>query len=287
MDMNRSDARLFTIGEFSRLARISVRMLRHYDEHGLLAPALVDPFSGYRSYDPAQLRTAVRICALRDAGFPVAEIGRLLPLPAHAPAVRQALDEQRARLEADAEDVRRRIETVDHLITDLSTDRSTDLKESVMSVDVRRTTVPARAVATLRSTIPSYADEGLLWQRLVAALGPAGAVPAAEPTAGATFHDEGYQEQDVDVEVWMEVAGPFEGHDDLRFRELPAREVAAATMTGPYEQVGAVTAALGDWIAEHDLELDGPMFDIYRVGPAQETDPARWVTEVCQPVRDR
>lgn len=69
--------------------------------------------------------------------------------------------------------------------------------------------------------------------------------------------------------------------------ELPERDVVAATFTGPYDQVTAVTTALGDWIAEHDLELDGPMVDIYRVGPGQETDPARWVTDVCQPVRAR
>lgn len=277
--MTRSDARLFTIGEFSRLARISVRMLRHYDDRGVLPPAAVDASSGYRFYAPAQLRTATRICALRDAGFPVAEIGRLLPQLDRTPVLQQALTEQRARLEADAEDVRRRIETVDHLMS--------SLKEPVVSVDVHRTTLPARAVAALRDTIPTYAEEGRLWERLVAALGPSGAVPAPEPTSGATFHDDGYRERDVDVEVWMAVSAPFAEHDGLRYREVAAQDVVTATMTGPYDQVGAVTAALGDWIAEHDLELDGPMFDVYRVGPGQETDPARWVTEICQPVRDR
>jgi DNA-binding transcriptional MerR regulator len=279
MDMTRSEARLFTIGEFSRLTRISVRMLRHYDDHGLLPPAAVDPFTGYRSYSPEQLRTAARICAFRDAGFPVAQIARLLPQDDRAAVVRQALDDQRARLQADADDVRRRIERVDHLIT--------ALEESVMSVDVRRTTLPGIPVAALRGTIPTYADEGLLWQRLGPVLGAARAVPVPGGSAGATFHDDGFREHDVDVEVWLEVAGPFGGAGDLRFVQLPDRDVVTATFTGPYDQVSAVTVALGDWIAAHDLEMDGPMFDIYRVGPAQERDPSRWVTDVCQPVRDR
>lgn len=277
--MTRSSTRLFTIGEFSRLARISVRMLRHYDDRGVLPPASVDASSGYRFYAPAQLRTAARICALRDAGFPVAEIARLLPLLDHTAVVRQAMAEQRARLEADAEGVRRRIETVDRLIC--------DLKEPVVPTDIRRTTLPGLAVAALRATVPTYADEGRLWERFVAALGPAGAVPDAQPTAGATFYDEGFQEQDVDIEVWMTVAAPFDERDGLRYQETGPRDVVTATMTGPYDQVGAVTAALGDWIAEHDLELDGPMFDVYRVGPAQDPDPARWVTDICQPVRER
>ena len=38
--------RLLSIGEFSRLSQISVRMLRHYDEHGVLHPTRVDPWSG-------------------------------------------------------------------------------------------------------------------------------------------------------------------------------------------------------------------------------------------------
>ncbi len=37
---------MFSIGEFASIGRVSVRMLRHYDEIGLLPPARVDPFSG-------------------------------------------------------------------------------------------------------------------------------------------------------------------------------------------------------------------------------------------------
>jgi DNA-binding transcriptional MerR regulator len=48
---------MFAIGDFARLGTISVRMLRHYDEIGLLAPARVDPVTGYRSYAIAQCVT--------------------------------------------------------------------------------------------------------------------------------------------------------------------------------------------------------------------------------------
>jgi DNA-binding transcriptional MerR regulator len=46
---------MFAIGEFARHARVSVRMLRHYDAIGLLAPACVDQATGYRSYEAGQL----------------------------------------------------------------------------------------------------------------------------------------------------------------------------------------------------------------------------------------
>ena len=49
---------MLKIGDFSRLARISVRMLRHYDEIGLLAPSETDCFTGYRYYDESQLASS-------------------------------------------------------------------------------------------------------------------------------------------------------------------------------------------------------------------------------------
>jgi len=60
---------MFSIGEFARHGRISVRMLRHYDSIGLLRPAYVGAASGYRFYEAAQLSDLNRIVALKDLGF--------------------------------------------------------------------------------------------------------------------------------------------------------------------------------------------------------------------------
>ena len=60
---------MLKIGEFSKLSRVSVRMMRHYDEVGLLAPSEVDSMTGYRYYSERQLITAGRIAALRALGF--------------------------------------------------------------------------------------------------------------------------------------------------------------------------------------------------------------------------
>ncbi|HEX4728534.1 MAG TPA: helix-turn-helix domain-containing protein [Jatrophihabitans sp.] len=69
---------MFSIGEFAKHGRVSVRMLRHYDAIGLLPPARVDPFTGYRSYRADQLSQLNRIIALRDLGFGLDQIAELL-----------------------------------------------------------------------------------------------------------------------------------------------------------------------------------------------------------------
>ena len=65
---------LLPIGAFARSARLSPKALRLYDELGLLRPAFVDPASGYRFYDPAQLEQARLVAWLRRLGMPLARI---------------------------------------------------------------------------------------------------------------------------------------------------------------------------------------------------------------------
>ena len=69
-----------SIGEFARRSRLSAKALRLYDELGLLPPARVDEDSGYRLYEPGQLKQARLIAALRQLQVPLAEIKAILPL---------------------------------------------------------------------------------------------------------------------------------------------------------------------------------------------------------------
>lgn len=69
---------MFKIGEFSKLTQVTIRMLRHYDETGLLKPAQTDPVTGYRLYSTEQIAVLNKIIYLRDSGFQVAEIAAAL-----------------------------------------------------------------------------------------------------------------------------------------------------------------------------------------------------------------
>ena len=71
---------MLRIGDFSKLSRVSIRMLRHYDDIGLLKPAETDGFTGYRYYREDQLFIVARITALKDMGFALADIVRVLEI---------------------------------------------------------------------------------------------------------------------------------------------------------------------------------------------------------------
>ena len=90
---------MFRIGEFSRFSRVSVKMLRHYDELGLLSPARVDPVSGYRYYSAGQLPRLNRLLALKDLGFRLEQIKVLLAEDLSLEEIRGMLKLRRAELE--------------------------------------------------------------------------------------------------------------------------------------------------------------------------------------------
>lgn len=278
MDMPPGE-RLLTIGEFSRLSRLSVRMLRYYDEHGVLHPASTDPRSGYRCYAPAQLATAAQVRRLRDVGLSVAELAAAVPLLDEPGALRRLLERHRTRLIAEAAEAAARIQEVDHLIT--------TLEGPAMSVAVALRTDPAHHAASLRDLIPGYAAEGVLWERLMPQLATAGARIAPDARAVAVFHDEDFRETDCDVEVRLAVTEPFtppDGAGGLRCVDVPEQEVAVGVLRGPYDGVGEVMEEVGRWAAERGYRFGGPAFTVYLVSPPEDPEPAHWVTEVCQPV---
>src|ERR1700722_6784484 len=85
MSMRSEHVDQMSIGEFARRSRLSAKALRLYDELGLLPPARGDEDSGYRLYEPVQLKQARLIAALRQLQVPLAEIKAILPLePAQA-----------------------------------------------------------------------------------------------------------------------------------------------------------------------------------------------------------
>lgn len=88
-----------TIGRFAQLSGLSIHALRHYDDVGLLAPAVVDAATGYRRYRRGQIPRARLISSLRWIDLPVDEIRQVLGGQA---ATEEVLERHRERLTRQA-----------------------------------------------------------------------------------------------------------------------------------------------------------------------------------------
>ena len=105
---------MLSIGRFARLSGLTVKALRHYDELGILRPAHVDSWTGYRWYEPAQVREAVAVRRLRALRVPLDQVPALLR--ADGPSLREALAVHRARLEGELVETRQVLTALDRLI---------------------------------------------------------------------------------------------------------------------------------------------------------------------------
>lgn len=272
---------MLKIGDFSKLSRISIRMLRHYDEIGLLAPKNTDSFTSYRYYSEEQLSVAGRITALKDMGFSLSTIGEILRIYDNPQALAQYLSVKRTEVQAESEEVDRRLLLLDTAIERLRKD------ETAMNYNVTIKTLQERYVASVRQVIPAYDQEGILWDMMMRETAGMN-MQIADPCYGmAVFHDEGYKESDVDVEIQISVKGSYENTEHVAFKTAPAVEFASAVVKGSYEQLTSVHRAVAQWVRDNGYEFNGAMFCIYHVSPAQTKNPDELVTEVCYPVKKK
>ena len=193
---------MLKIGEFSKLSRISIRMLRYYDEMGLLVPETIDHFTGYRYYSEAQLFTAGRITALKDMGFKLCDTVELLKRWEDRELLEQRLLVQREAAQLQAEEAARRLRLLDTALERLR-------KEEPMKYDVTIKTIPERQVASVRQIIPCYEREGDLWSILMQETAGMHIQDGDPCLCSATFHDGEYKESDVDVEIQKTVRGDY------------------------------------------------------------------------------
>ncbi len=150
--------------------------------------------------------------------------------------------------------------------------------------EIELRTLPPRIVASVRDVIPHFADEGQLWERLMAGLTEAGATPAHGEPSYSVFHDHDPKEPGVDVEVQLTVTRSFKGSDTVQCVSVPRTQVALGTLYGPYDRIGHVVEEVARWVETHGHRFAGEMTNIYLVGPESGRPPAEWVTEVCLPV---
>ena len=271
---------MLKIGDFSKLSRVSIRMLRHYDEIGLLAPEKVDGFTGYRYYGEEQLPTVYRINALKEMGFSLADIREILLIYDD----RERLD---GYLKAREEELRALADVTAHRMRLLDTARKRLRKEENMTYNVNVKTIPQRYAACVRMILPRYEDVGLAWQTLLTETEDQRLIPDNPCLCCALFLDGEYKETNMDVEVQKTVRGSYTDTEHVRFRTLPPVTVASCILRGGYDQLNDVYAAVTSWVNANGYEYTGPMFNIYHVSPHETENPEEFVTEVCYPVKKK
>ena len=272
---------MFKIGDFSKLAQVSVKTLRYYGKLGLLRPSWIDRFTGYRYYTADQLPRLNRILALKDLGFSLEQIQQLLREDLPAAELRGMMRMKQGDLERQIQSEQSRLERVEERL------RQIEQEGALPSYEVVLKSVPAQAVIGVRQVLPGFRHIQQLIAELRAYLRTSNLSADAAPYL-AIYYDVEYRDQGVDVEAAAPLTRPAAVSPGAVVHELPGVEsMACAIHQGSYERLPEAYNALMTWVETHGYRVAGPNRDVYLQGPDSGSSQAGQVTEVQFPVQKK
>ena len=275
---------MFRIGEFSKIAQVSGRLLRYYDEIGLLSPEYIDPQTSYRYYSAQQLPRLNRILVLKELGLSLEQVARLLDQHTSGDDIRAMLTLRKAQIEQSVHEELDRLRIVESRLHQL------DTHGQIHDPDVVLKSVPTQHFLALRDVL---SDMGAVrrFVRRVATDVPAMLGSHSLDHIAVVIHSPIYDPAALDVEIGYLLAGTnpmslrLTEDQTLTLRALPAVDTMATLV-----HVGQVDAShqgygmLGTWIERNEWQIIGAGREILMQLP-QPDNGDQAVMEIQLPVR--
>lgn len=261
------------IGDFARLGQVSVRMLRHYDQIGLLRPERVDEWTGHRSYGAEQLATLNRIVALKELGLTLDQVRRVLDDRVGLDELRGMLRLREAELHAELTQGRIRLAGIAHRLRLIESEDEMSAQECVLK------SVPAIRLACRTSEVAAQPD-------IAGVIGPMFGVVATAVSKAGGCPETGVGVYDATENGLSVTAGYlYDGAaaDGFEVVNLPETWAATTMHLGTMDGIGASWQALHGWCSENGWTPNGPGRELYIKAPP-DSDQSDWVTELQQPV---
>jgi DNA-binding transcriptional MerR regulator len=267
---------MFRIGEFSRITRVTIDTLRHYDALGLLKPAEVDPFTGYRYYSARQLGSLNRILALKEVGFSLEEIARILKEKLTNEELRGMLKAQLLRAEQEVRSAQVRQERI------LARLNTLNLEDDMPDYEVTLKPVDPLTVAAIRKTVPTLEEMPQRCSEMFDAIEHwvrANGLPLGPSMS--IYYNEGFVRENIDTECSFIIPDADPGRvaapePPIQVRQLEAVPLMASTiaMNDFYKKPGGLLPAynaLAQWIESNGYRIAGPPRELF-YGSASKDD---------------
>jgi DNA-binding transcriptional MerR regulator/effector-binding domain-containing protein len=267
----------FKIGEFSKLCQVTVKTLRHYETVGLLIPAEIDEWTGYRYYNTSQLRRMSNILYLRRLGFSLEEIADILEGSLEVPT----LGAIRAKIAQAGEEVERLL----WRSAELAKLEAKLLKRENIMEKVFEKSLPSRIFATHRRKVASYQE---LFNLMPNVIGPEMqrlGCECPDPQYCFTVEHQPEHGKDIDIEYFEAVTKAGVDSELITFKM--AEEVTLALCInhfGVYEGLPQTFADLYDYAEAQGYKPAGLARFCYIDGIWNKESEDEWLTEIQLPV---
>ncbi|MCI8597239.1 MAG: MerR family transcriptional regulator [Lachnospiraceae bacterium] len=267
---------MLQIGEFSRICQVSVKTLHHYDKIGLLTPAEVDRFTGYRYYETEQIDTMNYIQRLKRYGFSLEDIQHLITI-SDDKELADTLRRQRDKLKCEQQEM---AIILNELQTHISLfERTGDIMTYQKGYTIEIKNSPEMIALATRNKMG--VDEfgkyyGTLFERVTK--------EHVTPTGlrGSRYYDDEFDCKSSDIELFMCIK-----EKDKADISIEPCECAMTVHHGGYSTLSEAYGAVVSWIAENGYEIAGAPFELYIKTQFDSLSSEDWETEVYFPVRKK
>jgi DNA-binding transcriptional MerR regulator len=263
---------VYSIGEFSKITRLTVKTLRFYHEQGLITPSWVDEQTGYRYYDSSKIELARVVVRLRELEFPLADIAEILRQYDDEGDLLEYLERQRQFIEERLRHYRRIESTLDSILSQQREARSV-MQQTTFEVVEKSLTPQLIAAIRMRG---KYSECGKGFGRIARHFG--------RHLCGPPFllhYDCEYKEEDADFEACMPIR-QGKTVDGIDVRNLPGGPCVSLVHQGPYDDLGRSYAVILKYARDKGYEIEVPTREVYLKGPGMifKGNPKKYLTEI-------
>ena len=257
---------MIKIGDFSKLAHVSIKTLHHYGDLGLLKPAHIDRYTGYRYYNLEQLGQLNRILALKELGFSLEQVAQLMHEDLSTAEMRGMLRLKQMELAEKVEEESARLARVAMRLRQIEVDGCPPKREVALKDVPAQTVLSARAVAASEEQL-APARRSL--QQLIQNYLDSARLKATSPWF-TLLNDLPYQETDLEVSLAVGVdlrrgqrAGDWEG-TPVDLQELDAvPSMASVIHAGEFDLLPQTYSFLYGWTQSNGYQFTGSCREIY------------------------
>lgn len=273
---------MLSIGEFSRICKVSAKTLRHYAKVGLLLPEEVNPENGYRYYSIDQLETMLLINRLKNYRFSLEEIKELLAVEEGQKDVfctslirkKKEIEKQQMEMELllqhleediqcvkDGKSIMSYMESIDVQLVDVDKMNLLSIRRLVQEEDIRE-----HYVRCFKQLVQRITDQNL--------------TITAPPMV--LFHNDSFSPYGLDIEFAIPVQEYVKGT-----REFHPGLCLMTDLKGSYEQLPSVYARQREWAEQEGYEGHQALYEVYVNDPSQVKELCELRTEIYYPVRKK
>jgi DNA-binding transcriptional MerR regulator len=272
----KQDVRLimYKIGDFSKMAQVTTKMLKYYEQCGLIEPAQIEQSSGYRYYSVEQLIPVSKIRTFLDMGFSTTEIKEMLSSDDNTESFNRRIEE----LQKELEENKRKVSLLAFYKEAVKNHEFNQLyRITIKNID-------SKLIASKRFILPDVFDLSEHWGKHYENVQLSGSKTVYFPNSLTCFHDEEYVLENNDIELMLFLEKKGAESDSFEYKTIDGFKAVSVIHNGRYELLNEAYVFAYRWIESSGYKTAGDPMESYLKSIYNTENEDEFITEILIPI---